>query len=249
MHILPAIDLKDGKCVRLTKGDFNDATIYEADPLKQVEKFANAGAKWLHLVDLDGAKDSKVTQLPLITEIIKAANAKGMKVQVGGGVRSDLDIDHLLEAGAARVIVGSLAAKNPKMMIEWLEKYGGDKLIVALDVRLSDGGLPEVLASGWQEGAAESLWNLLEIYRDSPLKTMLCTDIEHDGVLGGTNLELYSKIRQVWGTLDVIASGGVANMTCLEDLEKTGIQNAIIGKALYEGKFELSEAVQRFETP
>lgn len=246
MHIFPAIDLKDGACVRLTKGNFDDSIVYETDPVKQVKKFVEAGAKWLHLVDLDGAKDAKLSHLPLIKEIVNAA--EGMKVQVGGGVRSDLDIEHLLEAGATRVIVGSLAAKNPPMMIEWLEKYGGDKLVVALDVRLNSGGLPEVLASGWQEGASESLWNLIEVYRSTKLKTMLCTDIEHDGVLGGTNHELYSKIRQLWGTLDIIASGGVASLECLETLEKHGVQNAIIGKALYEGKLDLAEAVKKYES-
>jgi len=246
MHIFPAIDLIDGSCVRLTKGDFKNPIVYETDPIKQVESFVNAGAKWLHLVDLDGAKNSKISQLPLITEIIKAA--KGMKVQVGGGVRSDLDIDHLLEAGAYRVIVGSLAAKDPQMMTEWLKKYGGVQLIVALDVKLNSGGLPEVVTTGWQEGSAQSLWNLLEIYKNTPLRTMLCTDIEHDGVLGGTNSDLYSKIRQIWSELEVIASGGVSSEECLEELDKNGIQSAIIGKAIYENKVDLAQIIQKFES-
>lgn len=246
MHIYPAIDLMNSSCVRLTKGDFNDPIVYEADPIKQVKEFAKAGAKYLHLVDLDGAKASKIMQLPLITEIIKAAG--DIKVQVGGGVRSDLDIRHLLDAGADRVIVGSLAAKNPDMMTEWLEKYGGDKLVVALDVRLNSGGLPEVLTSGWQEGSAQSLWNLLEVYKNTPLKTMLCTDIEHDGVLDGTNVDLYSKIRQIWSTLEVIASGGVASAQCIEDLNKHGIHSAIIGKAIYEDKIDLAEIITKYES-
>lgn len=244
MKIYPAIDLKDGVCVRLTKGNFDESIVYEQDPVKQAGRFAEAGAEWLHLVDLDGAKEARLTHVPLIADIIKSC---GLKTQVGGGVRTEEDIETLLDAGATRVIVGSVAAKTPDVVLGWLDKFGGDKVMLALDVRLSGSGIPEVLTMGWQQGSAQSLWNLLDIYRGSSLKTLLCTDIHRDGMLGGTNVELYIKIRQIWAMMEVIASGGVTTMDDLAALEEQGISGAIIGKALYEGRLTLQEVLARYK--
>jgi phosphoribosylformimino-5-aminoimidazole carboxamide ribotide isomerase len=218
--------------------------MYESDPVKQAQKFHAAGASWLHIVDLDGAQSGTVKQQPLIAKLIKETS---MKVQVGGGIRSTYDIEIMLEAGASRVIVGSLAAQTPDLVVEWLKKYGGDKLVLALDVRLSSSGIPEVLTDGWQTGSAQSLWNLLDHYRDTPLKTVICTDISRDGTLEGANGELYTKVRQVWSTLNIIASGGINSLDDLSILDADGVSGAIIGKALYEGHIDLAEAIAKFQ--
>ncbi|HAX90717.1 MAG TPA: 1-(5-phosphoribosyl)-5-((5-phosphoribosylamino)methylideneamino)imidazole-4-carboxamide isomerase, partial [Rhodospirillaceae bacterium] len=151
MIIFPAIDLKNGACVRLARGDFNAATHYESDPVKQAKVFEDAGAAWLHIVDLDGAQAGSVQQLPLITAIAKSTT---LKIQAGGGIRSEADIVALLDAGATRVVIGSTAVKDPALTCSWLKKFGGDKIVLALDVRLNKSGVPEVLTEGWQEGSA-----------------------------------------------------------------------------------------------
>lgn len=245
MQILPAIDLKDGQCVRLTQGDFAAATIYESDPLKQARRFAEAGVKWIHVVDLDGAMHGSIRQTALIAAI--AAQKTGLRIQVGGGIRRESDIQKLLQAGIDRVVVGSLAAQNPHLVRGWLRTFGGDKIVVALDVRLGATGEPEVLTHGWQEGTASTLWEVMRHYEDGGLRTVLCTDVSRDGMLAGSNAALYAQMRKKEPKLEILASGGVKDLADLNALKKIGLKGAVVGKALYEGQIDLAKAVKAVE--
>lgn len=242
MQIFPAIDLKDGQCVRLTQGVFDAATIYENEPLKQARRFAEAGASWIHVVDLNGAMAGEAQQTPLIAAI--AAQEKGLKIQVGGGIRRESDIQKLLQAGIERIVVGSLAVQNPHMVRGWLRTFGGDKIVVALDVRLNPQGEPEVLTRGWQDGSANTLWDVLSHYEGGGLRTVLCTDVGRDGMLSGSNKALYAQIKDKAPTLEILASGGVSDLADLHALKAQGLSGAIVGKALYEGKIDLATAIK-----
>lgn len=241
MIIYPAIDLKDGQCVRLKQGDFEQATIYESDPLRQAQKFAEAGAEWLHMVDLDGAKAGEMQQFDLIERVAKNTT---LKIQVGGGLRSEKTVRHLLETGINRVVVGSLAVKNRALVQGWLKEFGGDKIILAFDIRYHD-EQPEILTHGWQSGSQQLLWDVLDAYADSGLQSILCTDVSRDGMLGGTNNALYQSIQERWPKIDVLASGGVSGVQDLLDLAKLGLSGAIVGKAIYEGRIDLADAIRQ----
>lgn len=243
MQIFPAIDLKDGRCVRLAQGDFNAATVYRHDPATQARLFAEAGAVWLHVVDLDGAKAGAARQTGLIADIAKGTS---LKVQAGGGIRDEETIDRLLNAGVARVVIGSLAVSDPARVKQWLKKFGPESVVLALDVRLTDDG-PELLAHGWQSGSRCFLWDLLGVYgADTGLRHVLCTDVSRDGMLGGSNVELYQMLRARRPDLNLLASGGVGGMTDLDALYEAGVSGVIVGKALYEGRVDLRAAVARF---
>lgn len=241
MIIYPAIDLKNGQCVRLKQGDFDQATIYESDPVRQAEKFAAAGAEWLHVVDLDGAKAGEMLQFDLIARVAKSTR---LKIQVGGGLRSEKTVKKLLDAGIARVVIGSLAVKNRNTVQAWLREFGGDKIILAFDIRYHDGE-PEILTHGWQSGSQQLLWDTLEAYDGSGLKSVLCTDVSRDGMLEGTNNALYAAMRERWPGIDVLASGGVSNLQDLLDLARLGASGAIVGKAIYEGRVDLADAIKQ----
>ena len=240
MDLFPAIDLQNGQCVRLVQGDFNAATIYEADPLKQARKFAEAGAKWLHVVDLDGAKEGDVLQLNIIAAI---ARQKNLKVQAGGGIRDAATISQLFDAGAARVVVGSRAVKDPPQVQRWMRQFGPERIVLAFDVRLNELDEPEVLTHGWQSCSQVLMWDLLNLYVDSGLKTILCTDVGRDGMLTGTNHALYRTLRERWPDLAILASGGVKDQADLATLKSIGVAGAIVGKALYEGRIDLAAAL------
>lgn len=240
MILYPAIDLQNGQCVRLKRGNFEEATVYESDPVKQAHRFAQSGARWIHLVDLDGAKGEALQQFPLIEKIVQETR---LNLQVGGGIRTHGDIEALFKAGAARVVIGSLAIKNPALVKEWLVEFGGDKIVLAMDVRLGPMGRPEILTKGWQEDSHQSLWETLTLYKNTKLKTILCTDVDRDGMLSGTNCELYVQIKKFWPNLEILASGGVTSMKDLSELADQGIEGAIIGKAIYEGKIDLAHAI------
>ncbi len=241
MIIYPAIDLKNGQCVRLKQGDFADVTIYEADPLRQAQKFADAGAEWLHMVDLDGAKTGEMQQFYLIANVAKNTS---LKIQVGGGIRGDRIVQRLLDAGVARVVIGSLAVKNRALVQGWLREFGGDKIVIAFDIRYQHGE-PEILTHGWQSGSQQTLWDVLDAYANSGLKSVLCTDVSLDGMLQGTNNALYQTMHERWPEIDVLASGGVTTVQDLLDLHKLGAAGAIVGKAIYEGRIDLADALQR----
>ncbi|HEY3637272.1 MAG TPA: 1-(5-phosphoribosyl)-5-[(5-phosphoribosylamino)methylideneamino]imidazole-4-carboxamide isomerase [Rhizomicrobium sp.] len=242
MDIFPAIDLQNGQCVRLTRGDFSTAILYETDPVAQARQFRTAGAEWLHIVDLDGARDGSNRQFERIAAI---AGAVPLRLQVGGGIREASAIERLLDCDVERVVVGSLAAENPPLVVEWLARFGSRRIVAAFDVKHNETGDPEVLTLGWQKKSGKSLWQLLEGYGGSGLETILCTDIDRDGMLNGSNTELYAALRDRWPSLRVLASGGVQDMADLLELQRIGIAGAIVGKALYERRIELADAIAR----
>jgi len=244
MEIFPAIDLQNGQCVRLAQGNFNAATIYSDDPILQAQEFNYAGANWLHVVDLDGARDGESRQMGLIAQI---AAKVPLKVQVGGGIRQQQDIDYLLAAGATRAVIGSLAVKNPALVKEWLRHFGPERIVLACDVKMDAKGTPEVLTHGWQTGSHQSLWEFLEIYSDSGLQTILCTDVGRDGMLTGGNATLYQAIQHRYPTLDILASGGISGVDDLLVLAKLRLAGAIVGKAIYEGRINVADAVEKLK--
>jgi phosphoribosylformimino-5-aminoimidazole carboxamide ribotide isomerase len=239
MQIFPAIDLKGGQCVRLTQGDFDTAKIYQSDPMLQMEQFVQAGARWLHVVDLDGARAGAVQQLDLL---VKMAQANQLKLQVGGGIRDEAVIEQLLIAGVQRVVVGSLAVQDPPRVQRWLQQFGASRLVLAFDVRMVD-DQPEILTHGWQNSSQQSLWALLDGYRDSGLQTILCTDVAKDGMLAGTNRQLYQAIQQHWPELDVLASGGVSDQADVLALAALGLAGVVVGKAIYENRLDLAATI------
>jgi len=240
MIIYPAIDLRGGRVVRLSEGNFETETVYGTDPLAVARSFAAAGATWLHVVDLDGAKDPAKRQTALVQTL---ARDSGLKVQTGGGIREASQVAALLSAGASRVIVGSLAAREPVLVREWFGRFGPEKLVLALDVRLDAAGVPLVALAGWQASSGKTLDAVLHEFIPAGLVHVLCTDISRDGMLQGPNFALYAGLRKKFPTLQVQASGGVASLADLQQLRAEGSAGAITGRALYEKKFTLAEAL------
>lgn len=241
MLIYPAIDLRGGECVRLLQGRFDAVTRYDSDPFARARAFRDAGAEWLHVVDLDGAEAGEPRQHALIGEI---ARASGLKVQAGGGVRTRGDVARLLEAGAARAVVGSAAVSAPEDVSEWLRDFGPERITLALDVRLTGRG-PEVLTHGWVQGSGVDLWTALERLAEGAPRHVLVTDVARDGALTGPNVRLIEKITGRRPDLALQASGGVAELDDLPALKGAGAAGAIVGKALYENRFTLDEAIAR----
>ncbi len=240
MIIYPAIDLRGGRVVRLTEGRFDQEKSYGDDPVAVARGFAAAGATWLHVVDLDGAKDPAKRQTPLVE---KLARESGLRVQTGGGIRDEAQIDALLAAGVQRVIVGSLAVKEPDRVRGWLKQFGAQRIVLSPDVRLDVAGTPRVAAAGWQETTGLALDDLLQSYLAAGLVHILCTDISRDGKLTGPNTALYAELVKKFPSLQIQASGGVSSLEDLWALQKTGATGAIVGRALYENKFTLKEAL------
>lgn len=240
VNIYPAIDLRRGRVVRLTEGRFDAETAYADDPVAVAREFAAAGSAWLHLVDLDGAKDPAQRQSALVAAVVRAG---GLRVQSGGGVRDESHVRALLDAGVERVIVGSLAVKEPDRVGGWLETFGPERIVLALDVRLDDAGTPLVAVAGWQADGGVTLAATLERFVPRGLRHILCTDISRDGKLTGPNFALYVQLRRDFPTVEVQASGGVSSLDDLRRLRADGVPGAIVGRALYEGKFTLREAL------
>ncbi len=240
MIIYPAIDLRGGRVVRLTEGRFDQEKTYGDDPLAVAREFAAAGATWLHVVDLDGAKDPTKRQTALVQ---KLSGESGLRVQTGGGIREDAQIAALLAAGARRVIVGSLAAKQPALVRGWLKQFGAERIILAPDVRLDQDGTPRIAAAGWQETTGVALDDFLAGYLPAGLVHILCTDISRDGRLTGPNTALYAQLAKQFPSLQIQASGGVSSLDDLRGLQATGSAGVIVGRALYEKKFTLEEAL------
>ena len=240
MLIYPAIDLRGGVCVRLLQGRFDAVTRYDEDPRARLEAFAAAGASWVHVVDLDGAEAGAPRQHALIGEL---ARASGLRVQAGGGVRTRDDVARLLDAGVARVVVGSTAVRDPQAVVEWLEGLGREAVTVALDVRIGAEG-PEAVTHGWQAGSGVSLWRALEALDAGRLIHLLVTDVAKDGALQGPNVELVAEIVRRRPDVRLQASGGVRDLGDLATLRAAGAAGAIVGKAIYEGLFELEEALR-----
>lgn len=238
MLIFPAIDLKDGACVRLLQGRFDDVTDY-GDPFARLREFASAGAKWVHIVDLDGARLGRPAQYDLIARLARESN---LKIQCGGGVRARAHIDTLLEAGVARVVVGSTSVRDPASVTTWLAEVGADRICAAFDVR-AQGDDWEVATQGWTEGAGASLSGALAAFPSGTLKHILVTDISRDGALTGPNVTLMRSIRAERPDVQLQASGGVSALSDLSRLRAAGAAAAIVGRALYEQRFSLSDAL------
>lgn len=239
--IYPAIDLMDGGCVRLFKGDFNQRTNYDVAPIDVAKHCAKAGAEWMHIVDLDGAKTGKTEQAELIINIAKQS---GLKVQTGGGLRELAHIERLLSGGVQRVVIGSLAVTNPQMVKFWLSSLGPDRIVLALDVHQGADGQYYPATRGWTETGGKTLRVVLNDYMGSGLKTVLVTDISRDGALLGANVDLYKDIMTDYPTLQMITSGGVGTLDHVRDLKALNPHGIIIGKALYEDKFTLKDAIK-----
>jgi phosphoribosylformimino-5-aminoimidazole carboxamide ribotide isomerase len=240
MIIYPAIDLRGGRVVRLTEGKFDQEKSYGDDPLAVAKGFKAAGATWLHVVDLDGTKDPTKRQTPLVE---KLARESGLRVQTGGGIREESQVAALLAAGVERVIVGSLAVRQPDLVRGWLKSFGPGKIILSPDVRLDATGVPRIAAAGWQETTSVALDDFLNGYLSSGLIHILCTDISRDGKLGGPNSALYAQLVKKFPSLQIQASGGVSSLDDLRVLKTTGSAGAIVGRALYENKFTLQQAL------
>ena len=237
MHLLPAIDIRDGRCVRLLKGDFDQETRYDVDPVALVQRYAALGAEWLHVVDLDGAASGSPQNLDLVAAIARTA---GLKIQMGGGIRSIDDLARAL-AVAERVVIGSLAVTASTLVEGWLEEFGSDRLTLALDVRVDEDNVPFIATHGWTQGSELTLWAALEHYGPFGLRNVLCTDVDRDGALKGPNVALYRNCVARCPEVEFQASGGVRDVGDLSGLAETGVAFAISGKALLEGRLSDEE--------
>jgi phosphoribosylformimino-5-aminoimidazole carboxamide ribotide isomerase len=238
MQLIPAIDLKAGRCVRLLRGDFNAETHYDMAPQALAAKFRGLGADWLHVVDLDGAQGGGIDNRAIILELVAQ---RDVKLQIGGGLRNTAALAQMLDAGVARAVVGSAALSQPEQVRAWLKHFGAERLTLAFDVRVDAEGLPRVTTHGWQLQSQHSLWSALERYADSDLKHVLCTDVDRDGALSGPNLDLYAQAVQRHPHIEWQASGGVRDARDLTALMQTGVSAAICGKALLEERMPIGE--------
>lgn len=238
MLLIPSIDLRGGHCVRLLKGEFHAETRYEVDPLELLERYADAGVRWLHLVDLDGARDGTPGNRELIGRM---TSQQRIRIQLGGGLRNRKLAEQALAAGVSRVVIGSAAVENPALLRELLVAHGAEAVCLAIDVRVDEGGVPRVRTRGWVQEHALSLWELLGGFADTPLKHVLCTDIERDGALGGPGFTLYGEAQQRFPQIAWQASGGIRSADDLARLDAMGLAGAISGKALLEGRISMEE--------
>lgn len=237
IEIIPAIDLIDGKCVRLSQGDFARKKIYNENPLEAARRFEQCGLKRLHVVDLDGAKNGVVTNLKVLETI---AGNTSLTIDFGGGIKSDEDIRSVFEAGAGIASIGSVAVKNAEKFFAWLDEYGGERILLGADVK------NEMLAiDGWQTATEIEIIPFLKDYFRRGVVQSFVTDIAKDGLLSGSANELYRKIRREIPSLNLIASGGVASVADIDELEKIGCAGVIVGKAIYEGRIKLEELENR----
>lgn len=237
-HVIPAIDLRAGQVVRLKQGDYAQQTIYASDPRDLATRYAQSGASWLHLVDLDGARSGSLDNLAVITAIA----ADGMQIQAGGGVREKADLQRLFDAGVQRVVLGSVAIRDPELVAGWLAEYGAERLTIALDTRRIDDrwALP---SAGWTEMETRTLDELAPWYAEHGATHLLCTDIDRDGMLAGFNLDLYRHLADTVPTLAVQASGGVRSLDDIRAARDAGARGVILGRALLEGRFTVEEAI------
>lgn len=238
MRVIPAIDIQDGKCVRLFQGDFEQATEYSDDPVAMARTFAEFSAADLHIVDLDGARFGTQVNKDIVARI---AAETSMSVQLGGGIR---DVDALtswLDAGISRCVIGSLAITEPDAVKSWLVKFGSERIVLALDVRIDDGGTPLITTHGWTSSGTTSVFECIEDYLDLGLQYVLCTDVSRDGAMAGPNVELYRQILDRFPQLQLQASGGVRHIADLASLRDSGLPAAITGRALLDGKISPTE--------
>ena len=233
IELIPAIDIIGGQCVRLTKGDYNQKTVYGEDPVSIAKDFEEMGFRRLHVVDLDGAKSKHIVNDEVLHRITSATH---LTVDFGGGIKTDEDIQKAFDAGAAMVTVGSIAVTCPELCERWIKEYGAEKIILGADVRNG-----KISINGWKEDSAEDLIPFLRKYVEMGIKNVLCTEISKDGTLGGPAIELYKSVMDVFPELHLIASGGVSSNEDIYRLEEAGIPAVVFGKAMYEGKIDVEK--------
>ena len=232
IELIPAIDIIDGKCVRLTKGDYDQKTVY-GNPIDMAKEFERIGYNRLHVVDLDGAKSKHIVNDAVLRAITTETN---LTVDFGGGIKTDEDLEKAFAAGASMVTVGSIAVTNPDLFMGWLEKYGAEKMILGADVRHG-----KISINGWKEDSDEDLLSFLEKYVNAGVKNVLCTEISKDGTLSGPAIDLYRQVMDAYPALHLIASGGVSSKEDIIALDAAGIPAVVFGKAIYEGNINLKE--------
>ncbi|ADL00352.1 1-(5-phosphoribosyl)-5-[(5-phosphoribosylamino)methylideneamino]imidazole-4-carboxamide isomerase [Brevundimonas subvibrioides] len=241
MIIYPAIDLRNGVCVRLMHGRFDQVTEYDTVPAARLAAFVAEGATWVHIVDLDGAEAGRAVQHALIGEL---AGSLSVAIQSGGGVRTLSDVQNLLDAGVSRVVVGSQAVTQPDVVSAWLAEFGADRLTLAFDVRVGEDGVPVPSLKGWTEAAPVDLWTALDRYPSGTVEHVLITDVGRDGALTGPNLDLLAEVIRRRPDLKVQASGGVSSLEDLKAARAIGCDGAIVGRAIYEGRFSARDAIE-----
>jgi phosphoribosylformimino-5-aminoimidazole carboxamide ribotide isomerase len=232
IELIPAIDIIEGQCVRLTKGDYDQKTVY-GNPLEMAQEFERIGFRRLHMVDLDGAKSKHIVNDEVLNRITKATN---LIVDFGGGIKTDEDIRKAFDNGASMVTVGSIAVTHPELFLSWVEQYGAERLILGADVRNG-----KISINGWKEDSTEDLLPFLRRYIDAGVRNVLCTEISKDGTLQGPAIELYQRVMKEYPELHLIASGGVSSIEDIKSLDAAGIPAVVFGKAIYEGKINLQE--------
>lgn len=236
--VIPAIDLRGGRVVRLLKGDYKRQTDYAIEPLALAESYAALGAEWLHVVDLDGARAGTQTHLATL----KAMAGTGLKLQAGGGIRSEDDIKRLFDAGVSRAVIGSLAVREPERVVKWIERYGADRLTLALDARCRD-GVWRLASAGWTADESVALDTMASFYAERGARHVLSTDIDRDGAMTGPNLDLYTHLARTFPALAVQASGGVRHGEDVRAVRASGVAGVVLGRALLEGKLDLADAL------
>ena len=236
IELIPAIDIIEGKCVRLTQGDYNSKKIYNENPVEVAREFADYGIRRLHIVDLDGAKSQHVVNHKVVEQIRQATD---LVIDFGGGIKSDEDLRKAFGAGASMVTIGSLAVKEPATFLRWLSLFGSEHIILGADVKQGN-----ISINGWQEEDGEQLVPFVRRYVDNGVKQVLCTDISKDGMLQGPSVDLYRQLLSTFPDLYLIASGGVSCIDDIKALDAAGVPAVVFGKAIYEGKINLSELVQ-----
>ena len=234
MRLFPAIDLMEGQAVRLSRGDYSCKTVYSSHPADVASDFRAQGAEYIHIVDLEGARDGTTPNFSVVEQIIRES---GLRAEIGGGIRSPQAVEKYLQAGAMRVILGTAAAEDPAFLQEMVENFGSQ---IAVGADLKDGC---VATHGWTEKSAKTGEQFFRELQNLGVETVICTDISRDGLLAGTNLELYQKLHTEFPTIELVASGGISSLQDLVTLQNMGIPSAILGKALYEGRLNLKEAV------
>lgn len=239
--IIPAIDLIDGKVVRLYQGDYGQQTTFDLSPLAQLQSYQDQGANWLHIVDLTGAKEPAKRQTALIAKLTAGLSAN---IQVGGGIRTEEQVAELLSLGVKRVVIGSLAVKEPELVKGWFNKFGSEAICLALDVNINQSGEKIVAVSGWQSGGGKSLESIVEDFSQVGLKHALVTDISRDGTLTGANTALYRELSCRYPNIAWQASGGIATLEDVAAVRDSGAAGIIIGKALLINQFNVAEAIQ-----
>ena len=238
MNVIPAIDLRQGQCVRLFQGDFDRQTNYSEDPVSLAGSYKTMGFNDLHIVDLDGARSGRQENQQIIRNIVDSSD---MTVQIGGGIRTESQLESWLDAGVARVVIGSLAIIRPRLVTDWLSIYGPEKIVLAFDVTVDDAGVPQVATHGWTRSGDMTLWQCIDTYLPVGLRHVLCTDISRDGAMTGPNIELYAQLIEKYPQILLQASGGVRDIDDLKVLKRIGAPAAISGRALLDGKITNGE--------